>query len=73
MTRMLSLVVLSSMMALSVAGSASADERRENGMRHGMREQCTIVKRCHSHDGRLRCEREKVCKMVRGGRDWDRR
>jgi hypothetical protein len=75
MTRILSLAVLSSMMALGFAGGASAEPRYEHGhgMRHGLREQCSIVKRCHQHHGRMSCEKEKVCKMVRVGRDWDRR
>jgi hypothetical protein len=72
MLKIASLTLAGAVLVVGLSTSfAQADDRREGygreGFegRRGMREVCSIVKRCRFDDGRRRCERQRVCKMVR--------
>jgi hypothetical protein len=71
MLRFASLSLMTAVLAAGVfAGSANADDRDRDGRRdydrdRGVRRVCSIVKKCRLDDGRYRCRREEVCKLVR--------
>jgi hypothetical protein len=67
MFRIASLTLAGAVLAVGLSTSFAQAQDRRDGFegRRQMREVCSIVKRCRFEDGRRRCERERVCKMVR--------
>jgi hypothetical protein len=69
MFRIASLSLMTAVMTVGVfAGSANADDRdgrRGYDRDRNVRRVCSIVKKCRLDDGRYRCRREEVCKLVR--------
>jgi hypothetical protein len=74
MLRIASLSLMTAVMAAGMfVGSANADDRDRDGRRgydrgRDVRRVCSVVKRCRIDDGRYRCRREEVCRLVRVGR-----
>ena len=62
MKKLISLSMLAGILALGATSSVAQAEERER---------CTTVRKCHWDDGRRRCERERVCRMVHIDRDRD--
>ena len=72
MTKILSMSMLAAVLALSFSSVSQGEERRGRDRdgdrdrdRREMREVCSTVRKCFRDDGRYRCHRERVCKMVR--------
>jgi hypothetical protein len=71
MVRIASLSLVGAVLAAGLFGaSANADDRDRDGRRgygrdRDVRRVCSIVKKCRLNDGRYRCRREEVCKLVR--------
>ena len=59
MTKIVSLSMLATMLALTIPASIASAEPGE-GYRE--RQRCTWVRKCHRDDGRRVCEKVKVCR-----------
>jgi hypothetical protein len=69
MVRLASLSLVGAVLAAGLfSASANADDRdgrRGYNRDRDVRRVCSVVKKCRLDDGRYRCRREEVCKLVR--------